>query len=106
MSLEGIDRRLFLRGLMLTSAGLVVPRPVITVGPHIPDYVRFDIHAPTGRIMAALGYQPDLRLSEWDMSRRTLWANPQDFGAVARMPLETLRDLHVTGGSYVRGRSL
>lgn len=31
MSLENMDRRLFLRGLMVTSAGLVVPRRIISV---------------------------------------------------------------------------
>ena len=30
-NLETLDRRAFLRGLMVTSAGLVVPRPTILV---------------------------------------------------------------------------
>jgi hypothetical protein len=30
-ALEKIDRRLFLRGLTLTSAGLIVPRPIVSI---------------------------------------------------------------------------
>jgi hypothetical protein len=35
MSLESLDRRLFLRGLTLLSSGLVVPRPFFSV-PQVP----------------------------------------------------------------------
>ena len=33
MTLDQIDRRLFMRGLMLTSAGLIVPKPVMAAVP-------------------------------------------------------------------------
>lgn len=34
---EGFDRRLFLRGLMLTAAGLVVPKPIMVAVPEVVD---------------------------------------------------------------------
>ncbi len=40
MGLEALDRRLFLRGLMLSSAGLVVPRVVISI-PKLEEVIYF-----------------------------------------------------------------
>lgn len=45
MSLERLDRRLFLRGLMLTSAGLVVPKPVQVAVPELSSVTPIDWRA-------------------------------------------------------------
>ena len=73
MNLEKIDRRLFLRGLTLTSAGLVVPLPIISV----PAIVEPRYHPMNfgGRIIISEEAIEDGKYQDvLDAARRLRWA--------------------------------
>lgn len=52
--MEQLDRRLFLKGLMLTSAGLIVPRRVISI-PRMAALETFWMHGQHGQVVAVYG---------------------------------------------------
>lgn len=80
MTLEAIDRRLFLRGLMLTSAGLVVPKPVLIAVPDPMHVIGMDGIQWLRRHVEGLGFGYERRWANADYTRfRAEFVSHEDY---------------------------